>query len=229
LWAGAVTVEMLGAFGFNAAARSVGMEEAQHVRTVNTDTRAELERARADMLAIKPGRPAAQIEANITAWKARHVAEMERTAECTRPGKETSVCNTLNRLKTELAAASERARLDGRIVSLTRKTETALLGHSDVGAQSRIIASAATGNMKPSAEQEYWTFVAVAGIFAFFMVLSSLLNFVAFAFDGEPTQAASSTAEVVTFPKATIASFDGSRTLGDAAALMREKLKGVAA
>ncbi len=65
LWVGAVCVELLGAFGFNAAARSVGIEQAQHVGTVNTDTRAELDRARADLGSIKAGRPAAQFEANI--------------------------------------------------------------------------------------------------------------------------------------------------------------------
>jgi hypothetical protein len=200
LWVGAVCVELLGAFGFNAAARSVGIEQAQHVGTVNTDTRAELERARADLGTIKAGRPAAQIEANIKAWKARHVAEMERTAECTRPtGKPSSICNTLNRLNTELAGAAERARLDSRIVTLTQQTATASLAHSDVGAQNRIVASVATGTMRPSAEQEYWSFVAVAAAFAFFMVLSSLLNFLAFAFDGEPEPTAKS-ADIHQFP-----------------------------
>lgn len=202
LWAGAVGVELLGAFGFNAAARSVGIEEAQHTRTVNTDTRTELDRARAEMAALKPGRPAAQIEANINAWKARHAAEMERTAECTRPTPRVSdICRRLGTMKAELAGAAERARLDARITTLTKQTATASLGHSDVGAQSRIVASVANGTMKPSAEQEYWSFVAVAAAFAFFMVLSSLLNFLAFAFDPEPEAAAQPTAEIKQFTR----------------------------
>lgn len=200
LWTAAVAVELLGAFGFNAAARSVGIEEAQHTRTTNTDTRAELDRARADLAAMKPGRTPATISADLTNIETR--SWFTSTANCTNPGSYGNSCRRYQALKGELATAQARAALDKRVQDLTSQSANAGLGHSDVGAQSRIVASVANATMKPTAEQEYWSFVAVAGAFAFFMVLSSLLNFLAFAFDEEPETA--KTAEIIPWSKPSV-------------------------
>lgn len=201
LFAVAVIVEVVGAFGFNAAARYGSVVQAQHTATVYSDTRAELERARGDLAALKPSRPAAQIQASIDAWKARHAAEMERTAQCTRPApRQSDICRRMGTMKTDLAAAQNREALDRRIQTLTAKAATNDVGMSDVGAQSRILASAATATVKPSSEAEHWTFVAVAAMFALLMAVSSLINFLAYTFDDPAPAAAQPTATVHHIP-----------------------------
>lgn len=83
----------------------------------------EIARKQAELSTIKV-RPSAQIEGDINAWKARHAAEMERTAECTRPSpKPSSICQRLARLKGEHGAASRVTKLEADIAALSAKNE----------------------------------------------------------------------------------------------------------
>jgi hypothetical protein len=178
-----VLVEAVGAFGFNAAARFAGVETAQHQQTVYTDTRSELERARTDLASMKPTRTPAAISAEMQGIESR--PWFASTASCSSPGSYGNSCRRYIALKGELATAQARAALDTRVQKLASEASTREIGQSDVGSQSRVIASVATFQVKPSAEQEYWTFVSVSALFTLFMVLSGLINFAAYGIDPE--------------------------------------------
>lgn len=199
LFAGAVLVELLGAFGFNAAARSQNVTSANHTASVYTDIRSEIERKQADLSALPAGRAPAAISADMASIETR--SWFQATNSCATPGSYGNSCRRYQALKGELATSQARAAIDKDLRDLRAKAATADTGHSDVGAQNRIVASAFVGAMKPSAEQEYWSFVAVSAIFAVFMAMSSLLNFLAYAFDPEPeTTADRRSADVIKLP-----------------------------
>ena len=200
LFAGAVCVELLGAFGFNAAARVSNMTTAKHNASTYADTRGELDAARSARDAIKVGRAPAAISADMASLETR--PWFSGTANCATPGGYGNSCRRYQGFKAELATAQERARLDAKVTALAAAAATADVGHSDVNAQNRVVASVATFSMAPTAEQEHWAFIAVAMIFAVFMVMSSLLNFLAYAFDAPLPSAAAHSAEIIQHPTA---------------------------
>lgn len=220
-----IAVEAVGAFGFNAAARFSGVQVAQRTTETNADTRSDITRKEADLASMKPTRAPAAISADMANIETR--PWFSTTTACATPGRYGNSCRRYNALKGELASAQTRAALDKELRDLKNRAATADLGQSDVGSQTRIIASAANFNVKPSAEQEYWTFVSVSALFTLFMVLSGLINFIAYGIDPE-APAAQPSAEIIhpqfAQPKAQVQpvqEIDGSRSIAEA---IREKM-----
>jgi len=182
LFSVAVAVELLSHLGFTAASRQADLTQARHQTNTYTDVRGELERARADLSAMKPGRNPAAISADMANIETR--PWFADTARCANPGKSYgNSCKRYNALKGELATAQDRAKLDKRITDLTATSAVTSTGHSTVGAQSNVLASVAAFTTKPTAEQEFWTNIGISLLLAVFFVMSGLLNFIAYAFD----------------------------------------------
>jgi len=188
-----IAVEAVGAFGFNAAARFSGVQVAQRTIETNSDIRSDIIRKEADLAAMKPTRAPAAISADMANIESR--AWFAGTVACSSVGNYGNSCKRYNGFKGELASAQARASLDKELRDLKSRAATADLGQSDVGSQTRIIASAANFAVTPSAEQEYWTFVSVSALFTLFMVLSGLINFIAYGID--PEAPAQHSAEIV--------------------------------
>lgn len=201
LFAVAVCVELLSHLGFTAASRQADLTQARHQTNTYSDTRGELERARADLATMKPGRTPQAISADMQAMETR--PWFAETVQCTNPGRYGNSCRRYLALKGELATAQTRAQLDARIQKLTAQAATTSTGHSTVGAQSNVLASVASMSTKPTADQEFWTNIGISALLAIFFVMSGLLNFIAFAFDEDDGQSQPATAEIKQFtPKA---------------------------
>lgn len=194
LFAVAVCVELLSHLGFTAASRQADLTQARHQTNTYTDTRGELDRARAELAGMKQVRPAATISADMAAIETR--AWFAGTNACATPGGYGNSCRRYLGLKGELAASQARAALDKRITTLAAQSATSSTGHSTVGAQSSVLASVASGSTKPTAEQEFWTNIGISALLAIFFVMSGLLNFIAYAMDDDPAAEAKS-AEII--------------------------------
>lgn len=200
LFAVAVCVELLSHLGFTAASRQADLSQARHQTHTYTDTRGELDRARADLASMKPGRTPAAISADMQALEVR--PWFADTAQCTKPGSYGNSCRRYLGFKSELATAQARAALDRRVSDLTTAAASTHTGHSVVGAQSTVLASVAAFSTKPTAEQEFWTNIGISALLAVFFVMSGLLNFIAFAFDPPAAATPARSAEIITHPTA---------------------------
>lgn len=202
----AVVVEVLSHVGANASARTHDMSRAAEQTATYTDTRAELERARADLATMKPTRAPATISADMARFEtAKWFAS---TAGCSNPNPVGSGrgygnnCNVYNKLKGELAAAQARTALDQRIQKLAGQSATSTAGHSVAMAQTKAIASYATWSTNPGAEDQAKANMMITLILAAYFVSLGLVNLVAQAFDPEPSSGkeAATTAQVFDFP-----------------------------
>lgn len=200
LFAVAVCVELLSHLGFTAASRQADLTQARHQTNTYSDARGELERARADLAAMKQTRTPAAISADMQAIEIR--PWFAGTANCSAPGTYTNTCRRYLALKGELGAAQARAGLDKRVQTLAAKAAETTTGHSTAGAQSTALAAMAAGTTKPTAEQEFWTNIGISALLAVFFVMSGLLNFIAFAFDSEAAAPAETkTAQIIDLPQ----------------------------
>lgn len=195
LFAVAVCVELLSHLGFTAASRQADLTQARHQTNTYTDTRGELDRARAELTGIKQVRPAATISSQMANLEAR--PWFAGTKSCVEPGRYGNSCRQYQALKGELAASQERARLDKRIQTLTAQAANTSAGHSTIGAQSTVLASVASMSTKPTAEQEFWTNIGISALMAIFFVMSGLLNLIAYAFETKD-EIEAKTAEIIT-------------------------------
>lgn len=196
----AVVVEVLSHVGANASARTHDMSRAAEQTATYTDTRAELERARADLATMKPTRAPATISADLASLETR--PWFAQTASCANPGSYANSCRRYQALKGELAAAQARTALDQRIQKLAGQSATSTAGHSVAMAQTKAIASYATWSTNPGAEDQAKANMMITLILAAYFVSLGLVNLVAQAFDPEPSSGkeAATTAELITFP-----------------------------
>lgn len=153
---------------------SVGRSERVAEQTVNQGNlatrNAELARKQAELASIKV-RPAAQIEADIRAWKARHPSVMETTAECTRPQpKPSSICRRLENLKGEFGAANRVRALEADIATLSERNESTKGRHISTGDPGAIWLASVTGWKLDSAQ------MAIAGFMAVVMMLVGMFG-----------------------------------------------------
>lgn len=196
----AVVVEVLSHVGANASARTHDMSRATEQTTTYADTRAELERARADLAAMKPTRTPAAISADMQSLETR--PWFAATEQCSRPGGYANSCRRYIGLKGELAAAQARTALDQRIQKLASQSASSTAGHSVALAQTKAIASYAAWSVNPSADEQAKANMAITLILAAYFVSLGLVNLVAQAFDpdGGSTEPAR-TAEVINFTR----------------------------
>lgn len=182
IFAISVAVEVLSHIGSAASARSHDIEQATQQTTTYTDTRAELDRARADLATIPPGRVPASISAELATLEAR--PWFAQTASCATPGSYANSCRRYQALKGELATAQRRAALDAKIEKLTTASATTTAGHSVVASQTKAIAAYANWTIKPSQDDQTRTNMAITLLLACYFVSMGLLNLVAHALDG---------------------------------------------
>lgn len=196
----AVVVEVLSHVGANASARTHDMSRAAEQTATYTDTRAELDRARADLATMKPTRAPATINADMASLETR--PWFAQTASCANPGSYANSCRRYQALKGELAAAQARTALDQRIQKLAGQSATSTAGHSVAMAQTKAIASYATWSTNPGAEDQAKANMMITLILAAYFVSLGLVNLVAQAFDPEPSSGkeAATTAQVFDFP-----------------------------
>jgi hypothetical protein len=196
----AVVVEVLSHVGANASARTHDISRAAEQTATYTDTRAELERARADLSTMKQTRAPATISADMASLETR--PWFAQTASCANPGSYANSCRRYQALKGELAAAQARTALDQRIQKLAGQSATSTAGHSVAMAQTKAIASYATWSTNPGAEDQAKANMMITLILAAYFVSLGLVNLVAQAFDPEPSSGkeAATTAQVFDFP-----------------------------
>lgn len=197
IFAIAVMVEVLSHVGANASARSHDMTKATEQTNAYADTRGQLDQARADLAAIKPGRAPAQISADLANIETR--SWFAATANCATPGKYANSCRRYNALKGELATAQTRTALAAKVEKLVGTSATSSAGHSVALAQTKAVASYATWSTNPGADDQAKTNMAITLILALYFVSLGLVNLVAQAFDPEDgtTTAAQPSAEIV--------------------------------
>jgi len=182
IFAIAVAVEILSHIGSAASARTHDIEQATQQTTTYTDTRAELDRARAELATIAPGRAPAAVSAEMATLESR--PWFGQTAQCATPGSYANSCKRYQALKGELATAQRRAALDAKIEKLTTASATTTAGHSVVASQTKAIAAYASWNIKPSQDDQTKTNMAITLLLACYFVSMGLLNLVAHALDG---------------------------------------------
>jgi hypothetical protein len=227
IFAIAVVVEVLSHVGANASARTHDMTKASEQTNTYADTRGQLEQARADLAAIKPGRAPAQISADMANIETR--PWFAGTANCSNPGGYANSCRRYNALKGELATAQNRNMLSQKVEKLAGTSATSSAGHSVALAQTKAIASYATWNTNPGAEDQAKTNMAITLILALYFVSLGLINLVAQAFDPEDgtRTAAQPSAEIIhpTFaqpkPAPTQQKIDGTTPIAE---IIRQKL-----
>lgn len=177
-----VAVEVLSHIGSAASARSHDIEQATQQTTTYTDTRAELDRARADLAAIPNGRVPATISAEMATLESR--PWFSQTASCANPGSYANSCRRYQSLKGELATAQQRAALSAKVEKLANTSATTTAGHSVVASQTKAIAAYANWTIKPTQDDQTKTNMAITLLLACYFVSMGLLNLVAHALDG---------------------------------------------
>jgi len=203
IFAIAVIVEVLSHVGANASARSHDMARATEQTNAYADTRNQLDQARADLAAIRPTRAPAAVSADMA--RIEGAKWFSNTSGCTNPNPAGSgrgygnSCNKYNVLKGELATAQNRMALAAKIDQLAGTSATSSAGHSVALAQTKAVASYATWNTNPGADDQAKTNMAITLILALYFVSLGLVNLVAQAFDPEDgtTTAAQPSAEIV--------------------------------
>lgn len=179
-----VAVELTSHLGATASARSHDMTKASDATNIHNDKRAELERARADLAAMKPTRTPAAISAEMQGIESR--PWFASVAACADPAKYGSYGNSCRRyvaLKGELATSQARAALDARVQKLTAEASTSSTGHSLAAAQSAALAQYATWNTRPTQDETVKTNMALQLLLALYFVAIGLVNLVGHALD----------------------------------------------
>jgi len=179
------------------------MTKASEQTNTYADTRGQLEQARADLAAMKPGRAPAQISADMA--RIETAKWFASTTGCTVPNPPGSgkgyknSCDRYNALKGELAAAQTRTALAAKVEKFASTSATSSAGHSVALAQTKAIASYATWSTNPGAEDQAKTNMAITLILALYFVSLGLINLVAQAFDPEDgtTTTAQPSAEII--------------------------------
>lgn len=195
-----VGVELMSHLGATASARNHDMAKAADTSTKTADVRAELERSRADLAAIKPARAPAAISADMASLETR--PWFAGTAACTSPGSYGNSCRRYNGLKAELATSQQRARLDSRVAELTLQASTVQVGHSVSASQTGALAQYATWSIKPSEDDRARTNMGIQLWLALYFVAIGLVNLIAHALEDHEKPTPPASAEIIQHPTA---------------------------
>lgn len=182
-----LSLELVGHFGYAAAARNHDIDVATHTTNTYSDTRAQLDAARAELASVPKARPTATVEAEIDKLRARK--GFEETRGCQSDiSSYPSLCKIVAGLRGELGASQQRELLTARIERLTDAAASQGVGSSIADAQVKAIASMATFNASVSAKEQFWTNQLLTALVTLFMVtMGACLNFMGSAFDEDDT------------------------------------------
>lgn len=212
----AVAVEFLSHTGFTAANNDATIQKASYETTAYEDARGNVKDLEAKVARLTDERNLMKPKASVAAAKAA-IANAEAhkfwalTSECAKTkGPQTrSFCDAYFSSQADVALWDQIAAQEIKLATAESELKDARAAsggkqaiHASASSQRLILASMLTRTENPDGSAQFWSGVGISALLALFAICAGgLLNFIAFAFDAEPSgEAGAGAAETVSGP-----------------------------
>ncbi len=202
IFAVAVIVEFASHFGFVAAHRQATTDTASMQTVAYKDAHKAIDEARTNVdriqeaLKMRPARTEAAAQSEIDRSKAHRFWHLTGECKTTRGPETRAFCAGYFAAVADVGGHRERAKLEGELAAAESKLADARgkasgvkMSSAAATSQATVLASIGTLSTAPSADAQFWTNVALAGLAALFCVMIGCLNMLASAFDSNRLRA----------------------------------------